>query len=177
MYWNKPGATLEALTKDKYNCLKESQQGVSHSENNLYGGKATSNVITNNTLFNACMNAQGWFLSPVDFSANKVVEEQPKIIQEEPVAQPAPQPVAQPIEKKPEPSVEPKNATTSSFPMVVAESKAKLRKNPSAKAAAIKTLKKGEEVQVIKEKDGWCLVELAGGETGWCLKSALVQKK
>jgi uncharacterized protein YgiM (DUF1202 family) len=60
--------------------------------------------------------------------------------------------------------------------MVVIDGKAKLRKSPSAKAAAIKTLKKGEEVQVIKEKDGWCLVELAGGETGWCLKVALAQK-
>jgi hypothetical protein len=29
---------------------------------------------------------------------------------------------------------------------------------------------------VIKEKDGWCLVELAGGETGWCLKGSLAQK-
>ena len=60
--------------------------------------------------------------------------------------------------------------------MIVNEGKVTLRKNPSAKAAAIKTLKKGEEVQVIKEKDGWCLVELAGGETGWCLKGALAQK-
>jgi hypothetical protein len=66
LYWAKPGATLEELSKVKYNCLKESQQEVSRSENNMYGGKATSHAITNNTLFNACMNAQGWFLSPVN---------------------------------------------------------------------------------------------------------------
>jgi hypothetical protein len=80
------------------------------------------------------------------------------------------------------PDVKPDVKVTSSDPvppstsMIVNEGKAKLRKNPSAKAAAIKTLKKGEEVQVIKEKDGWCLVELAGGETGWCLKGSLAQK-
>ena len=71
MFWAKPGATLDELTKVKYNCLKESQQEVSRSENNMYGGKATSHAITNQALFEACMNAQGWFKSPVDLLAPK----------------------------------------------------------------------------------------------------------
>lgn len=97
----------------------------------------------------------------------------------QPVAQPAAQPVArsvtQPVEKKSESSIAHQNTPPSAASMVVIESKAKLRKSPSAKAVVIKTLKKGEEVQVIKQKDGWCLVELAGGETGWCLRSSLAQ--
>lgn len=93
----------------------------------------------------------------------------------EPAAQPVEQPVAQPVEKKSESRVEPQRTTSSSASMIVINSKAKLRKNPSAKATVIKTLKKGEEVQVVKLKDEWCLIELAGGETGWCLKGSLAQ--
>jgi hypothetical protein len=103
-------------------------------------------------------------------------EDQPKMVQEEPVVVPVAQPVVEPAEKKSDPKVENQNPSLSSTSMVVINSKAKLRKSPSTKAAVIKALKKGEEVQVIKQKDGWCLVELAGGETGWCLKGALAQR-
>jgi hypothetical protein len=85
------------------------------------------------------------------------------------------QPAAQPVEKKSESSVAHQNTPPSSAAMVVINNKAKLRKSPSTKAVVIKTLKKGEEVQVIKLKDEWCLIELAGGETGWCLKGSLSQ--
>lgn len=71
--------------------------------------------------------------------------------------------------------MEPQSTTSASASMVVIGNKAKLRKSPSAKAAVIKTLKKGEEVQVVKLKDEWCLIELSGGETGWCLKGSLAQ--
>jgi len=70
----------------------------------------------------------------------------------------------------------PQNSSTSPSSMIVTENKAKLRKKPSTKADVVKSLKKGEEVQVIRQKDGWCLVELAGGETGWCAKGSLAQK-
>jgi len=114
-------------------------------------------------------------------TTSKPASEYPaKAVQEEPVAAPQAAPVAQPVvqtvEKKSESSVVNQNTPPSSTSMVVIDSKTKLRKNPSAKAATIKTLKKGEEVQVIKEKDGWCLVELASGETGWCLKGSLALK-
>ncbi|MBK5275602.1 MAG: SH3 domain-containing protein [Desulfuromonadales bacterium] len=85
------------------------------------------------------------------------------------------QPVAQPVETKSEISVAPNSTSSSIESMVVIESKAKLRKKPSANAAVIKNLKKGEVVHVIKQKGGWCLVELAGGETGWCAIGSLAQ--
>jgi hypothetical protein len=101
---------------------------------------------------------------------NKPTSEiQPKMTKDEPVAAPVAQPITQTAEKKSAPNVSPQSTPPPSPSMTVNNSKAKLRKSPSKNAAAIKTLKKGEEVQVIKEKDGWCLVELAGGETGWCL--------
>jgi len=64
---------------------------------------------------------------------------------------------------------------TTSTSMTVIGSKVKLRKSPSSKSTSIKTLKKGEEVQVIKQKDDWCLIELVSGETGWCQKVSLTQ--
>ena len=103
-------------------------------------------------------------------------EDPPKVVQEEPVEVPVTRPVAQPVEKKSESSVANQNTPPSSTSMIVINSKAKLRKSPSTKATVIKTLKKGEEVQVIKMKDEWCLIELAGGETGWCAKSSLAQR-
>jgi len=91
--------------------------------------------------------------------------------------EPQEQAVAQPIENKSERGSSSQGPTTASVTMVVIESKAKLRQKASSKATVIKNLKKGEEVQVIKQKDGWCLVELAGGETGWCHNSVLAQTK
>jgi len=51
-----------------------------------------------------------------------------------------------PVEKKSESSVAHQNTQTSSATMVVINSKTKLRKSPSAKAAVIKILNKGEVV-------------------------------
>jgi hypothetical protein len=42
----------------------------------MYGGKGSSHVIANHTLFEAFMNAQGWFKSPVDLLATKEFEDQ-----------------------------------------------------------------------------------------------------
>ena len=60
--------------------------------------------------------------------------------------------------------------------MVVNNSKAKFRKKPSTKAGVIKTLKKGEEVKVIAQKEEWFQVELASGVVGWCHNSVLGAK-
>ena len=69
-----------------------------------------------------------------------------------------------------------KNSASSNSTMVVTDSKAKLGKNPDKKAGVLKSLKKGEVVKVIKEKNEWLYIELANGDLGWCLKSVLVQK-
>lgn len=66
--WYKPGWTPESFNRDRYDCLKESQQRVSTSQANVYGviGSSSSNsqVITNDTLFTSCMQARGWYLRP-----------------------------------------------------------------------------------------------------------------
>lgn len=59
--------------------------------------------------------------------------------------------------------------------MIVANSMAKIRKKPSTKAAIVKNLKKGEQVQVIKRQDEWFQIEVASGDVGWCHKSVLKQ--
>lgn len=187
LFWVKPGGTNDALNKDIYACTQESQQRVSESSYNRgTGGSSTSGVTTNVNLYNLCMNARGWVLEEDAYgfepksSKKTTSEDQPKVVKEEPTATPQAAPVAQPVaqisENKSESSVANQKPSPSSTSMVVINSKAKLRKRPSKKAAVIKTLKKGEVVQVIKLKDEWCLIELAGGETGWCAKGSLAQR-
>lgn len=60
--WDKPGATKDELSTTNYLCLKESQQQESNSSIGLYAGNSNTLIKTNNTLFNACMNAHGWYL-------------------------------------------------------------------------------------------------------------------
>lgn len=60
--WVKPGASQTDFGKDKYDCLQQAQQRVSGAVVNQYGGSASNRVITNDTLFTACMNARGWTL-------------------------------------------------------------------------------------------------------------------
>jgi Bacterial SH3 domain len=93
-------------------------------------------------------------------------EQQPPKTQAQPAVE---KPVAG---SKPRQNAAPSNTTLPSETMIVTVSKAKLRKSPSTKAAVIKTLKKGEEVTVVKRKNDWLMVELAGGEVGWCHKSS-----
>jgi sRNA-binding protein len=85
---------------------------------------------------------------------------------------------AQPkIKEKADAEKEVQAASTGKTPapavMVVNNSKAKFRNKPSTKAVVIKTLKKGEEVKVVAQKDEWFQVELAGGAVGWCHNSVL----
>ncbi len=68
--WHKPGATQDDLSRTRYACTQQSQQGAgvasyfadnsgsSHSRS--YGGSAHVFVFTNPQLFDACMNAAGW---------------------------------------------------------------------------------------------------------------------
>ncbi|MCX5846323.1 MAG: hypothetical protein NTW12_08200 [Deltaproteobacteria bacterium] len=60
--WYKPGFTPEGFAKDRYACLKESQQRVSEYSREGRSSASSSAVITNDNLFNACMNARGWIL-------------------------------------------------------------------------------------------------------------------
>jgi hypothetical protein len=54
---NTPGGTDEELNKDKYECMKQSQQRVLRS---FGGGVAFAETETNKGLFNACMEARGY---------------------------------------------------------------------------------------------------------------------
>ena len=108
-------------------------------------------------------------------------EPQPKRIQAEPIVEPevepvaesVPPPVALPVEKKLESSPTPQNISTAPSTMVVTGNKAKIRKKPSTKADIVKSMKKGEVVQMIKQSDDWFQIELASGDVGWCHKSVL----
>jgi hypothetical protein len=95
-------------------------------------------------------------------------------------SQPETQPKAQPVARREENKYERKtispNTASSSASMIISQPKTKLRKKPSYKSDVVKNIKKGEVVQVIKQRDEWYLVELPGGETGWCQKSSLSVK-
>lgn len=86
------------------------------------------------------------------------------------------QPVAHPVEKKSQPTAEPLDASSTPVSMTVTGNKAKIRKKPSTKADIVKTIKKGEVVQVIKQSDDWFQVELVSGDVGWCHKSVLERR-
>jgi hypothetical protein len=58
--WQKPGA-MESVDVIKYQCLQESQQRQSSAYINGYGGAAQNGVITNWPIFDACMNAHGFY--------------------------------------------------------------------------------------------------------------------
>lgn len=62
MVWNKPGASQDDFSKDRYECLQQSQQRSAGASINRAGLVASDNVITNAELFRACMNAHGWYL-------------------------------------------------------------------------------------------------------------------
>jgi len=62
MVWNKSGASQADFNTDRYRCMQESQQQSSSAYVNRYGGYASSGQTTNESLFNACMTAQGWSL-------------------------------------------------------------------------------------------------------------------
>lgn len=64
--WVKPGASQNDFAQDKYSCLQQSQQRVSGAYVNAYGGVASDKPVTNEGLFNACMQSRGWSLQSRD---------------------------------------------------------------------------------------------------------------
>jgi len=64
--WSKPGWTQQEWAKDKYECMQEAQQQRSHAMGGFCSGyvcvpgRSDSTVVTNWTLFNACLEARGW---------------------------------------------------------------------------------------------------------------------
>jgi hypothetical protein len=64
-FWDKAGSEPNEFNNVKYSCLQQSQQNASSAYVGKYGGVATSGAITNQNLFAACMNAQGWQLVQV----------------------------------------------------------------------------------------------------------------
>lgn len=62
MTWNKPGASQNEFSQDRYDCMQQAQQRVSSALVNAYGGAASDQVITNANLFGSCMNAKGYYL-------------------------------------------------------------------------------------------------------------------
>jgi len=71
-FWYKDGANQEDFSKYNYTCLQQSQQKISTVDNDthieVYGtmhhfaGDAEEKMITNKSLYRACMNAHGWYL-------------------------------------------------------------------------------------------------------------------
>lgn len=62
MVWQKPGASQNDFSQDKYICIQEAQQRVSSARVNAYGGTADNTVVTNESLYGSCMNSKGWYL-------------------------------------------------------------------------------------------------------------------
>jgi hypothetical protein len=68
--WYKAGGTQDDFSRDRYTCLQQSQQRVSGAYVDQNSGAAQSTVVTNGQLFDACMNASGWYIrAPIQFQA------------------------------------------------------------------------------------------------------------
>jgi hypothetical protein len=59
---DKPGATMEAFMSDRYACLQESSGRVSSATVNANGGQSSSAISCNYQLYDACMNAKGYYV-------------------------------------------------------------------------------------------------------------------
>ena len=181
--WTKPGASQDEFSKVKYNCMRESQQGYSESQREGYIASSSSGSKTNDQLFTMCMNSHGWYLQwpKKDENKSEPIKNENKSEPKKVKHKSEPKKVehkSEPkeVENKSEPKIEQQSPTTSFSQMIVTGSKAKIRKKPSTKAAVVKTIKKGEVVQVIKQSDEWFQVELVTGDVGWCHKSVLERR-
>jgi hypothetical protein len=63
--WWKDGISQQQANQDTYECLKESQQRVSGAYVGPYGGTSENRVVTNQTLYNACIAARGYYQKPI----------------------------------------------------------------------------------------------------------------
>ena len=60
---NRNNATQEQFMQDRYSCLQETQQRVSNTFVNQYGGAANSQVMPTCSAFSACLAARGYYRS------------------------------------------------------------------------------------------------------------------
>lgn len=60
MVWYKDGASQSDFNRDRYTCMKESQQPVGVAYGNSQEFFSNSGIATNDQLFEYCMNAKGW---------------------------------------------------------------------------------------------------------------------
>src|SRR5262245_4348150 len=60
--WMKDGATQDEFARDRYQCIQESKVPYSQAYVNQYFGASSQGVGFNKTLFQACMEAQGYRL-------------------------------------------------------------------------------------------------------------------
>src|SRR3974390_2624485 len=60
--WDKPGATQNDFSAARFACMQQSQQRVSSTFADKAMHETRNEIITNSSLFNACMTSQGWAL-------------------------------------------------------------------------------------------------------------------
>lgn len=63
-WWYRSDVSQQQADQDTYACMQEAQQRVSSAGYNAYGGGAQSRVVTNPTLYSACMRARGYTYQP-----------------------------------------------------------------------------------------------------------------
>lgn len=60
----KAGATVQQFMTDRYSCLQESSAQVSRAAVNRYSGAAESTVSCSYQMYDACMQARGYYVVP-----------------------------------------------------------------------------------------------------------------
>lgn len=66
LVWVKSGGSQNEYSQNRYECLKQAQQRESGSYAFKDASMSDSTVVTNKELFDACMNAKGWYLKRKD---------------------------------------------------------------------------------------------------------------
>jgi hypothetical protein len=74
--WYKAGSTQNEFSQTRYSCLQESQQHASAAYVNQYTGAAQEQMVTNEQLFAACMNAHGWYLQRPEVASQQEASRQ-----------------------------------------------------------------------------------------------------
>lgn len=62
MRWAKEGGSEQQFLRDRYECLKDSQEQRSRFAANRYAAGGSSYQVTDSGMFQACMNARGYVL-------------------------------------------------------------------------------------------------------------------
>lgn len=72
--WFKQNASNGDFERDRFECLKQSQQRVGAAQVNAYGGSAVNTVATNDGLFSSCMGSKDWRLQNKDATQNLLAQ-------------------------------------------------------------------------------------------------------